>query len=210
MRSSPRTDYNLARTVKIERLSDFLTEHHFYGTFEKYIPNFREDMIDKWQGYLPDTGSVLKDTWVLLLYLLRSFIPLTATYGGIHLTAWNFEFPSRIESIIWRSACFIMIGSSFALLAVRSYIELATNIVYYASVAQDSTIRSFLIDWGIEQVLELPAFFIEIVSVGFAFLLGLCYAAARLYLVVESFISLRHVPIGVYAAVPWVQNIPHV
>ena len=34
--------------------------------------------------------------------------------------------------------------------------------------------------------------------------------SARLFLIVESFISLRHVPIGVYAAVPWVQNIPHV
>lgn len=33
---------------------------------------------------------------------------------------------------------------------------------------------------------------------------------ARVYLVTESFISLRHAPLGVYAAVPWVQSIPHV
>ena len=36
------------------------------------------------------------------------------------------------------------------------------------------------------------------------------YALSRIYIVVESFISLRHVPIGVYAAIPWVQDIPHI
>ena len=40
--------------------------------------------------------------------------------------------------------------------------------------------------------------------------LCLLYILSRLYIVVEAFISLRHVPIGVYAAVPWVQAIPHV
>lgn len=41
-------------------------------------------------------------------------------------------------------------------------------------------------------------------------MLDLLHTASRLYLVTESFLSLRHVPIGAYAAVPWVQNIPHV
>ena len=36
------------------------------------------------------------------------------------------------------------------------------------------------------------------------------YIAARLYIVVESLISLRHVPIGVYWTPPWLQMIPHV
>ena len=32
----------------------------------------------------------------------------------------------------------------------------------------------------------------------------------RVFLVIESFISLRHAPLGVYTAVPWVQSIPHI
>ena len=32
----------------------------------------------------------------------------------------------------------------------------------------------------------------------------------RVFLITESFISLRHAPLGVYAAVPWVQSIPHI
>jgi hypothetical protein len=28
----------------------------------------------------------------------------TALFGGIHIGAWNFDFPSRIELIFWRRA----------------------------------------------------------------------------------------------------------
>lgn len=40
-------------------------------------------------------------------------------------------------------------------------------------------------------------------------LLALGYVFARLYIVLESFLSVRHLPIGVYAAVPWANYIPH-
>jgi hypothetical protein len=36
------------------------------------------------------------------------------------------------------------------------------------------------------------------------------YGLSRVYIVVEAFISLRHVLIGVYSAVPWTQSIPHI
>lgn len=46
------------------------------------------------------------------------------------------------------------------------------------------------------------------------FLIGPCagtllYIFSRLYIVVESFVSLRRVPIGVYETVTWAQYIPH-
>jgi hypothetical protein len=44
----------------------------------------------------------------------------------------------------------------------------------------------------------------------FAMLFSPLLLAARLFLVVESFISLRDVPSGVYATVPWAQYIPHI
>ena len=36
------------------------------------------------------------------------------------------------------------------------------------------------------------------------------YALSRIYLVIESFVSLRHVSIGAYAAVPWIEAVPHI
>ena len=179
--------YNLTKTEKIDRLGSFLEEHGFEEAFDESVPNFPAKMLDTLFDHLDENDTALRDTGALFLYLLRFFIPLTAAYGGIHLSAWKFEFPSRIESMIWRTACFIIMGSPFALLAVPSWAR-----IWKASL--DSVLEAL----------------IEGVSFGFFGLLFLCYAAARLYLVVESFISLRHVPIGVYAAVPWVQNIPHV
>ena len=56
-----------------------------------------------------------------------------------------------------------------------------------------------LVDTGVT-VLIRPLILLE-----FAF-----YFCRRVFLVVEAFASLRRVPLGVYAAVPWVQSIPHV
>jgi hypothetical protein len=35
------------------------------------------------------------------------------------------------------------------------------------------------------------------------------YGCARLYIVIESFLSLRRVPIGVYYTPSWLQMVPH-
>ena len=175
----------LANTENIEFLESFLEEHGFDSAFDKSIPEFPKETLGTFEQHFKNNGSLLKYTGALFLYLLRFFIPLTAAYGGIHLSAWNFEFPSRIESFIWRIACFIIMGSSFALLAVPSLDRICDYIGSYFD-------------------------FYRIAVYGSAWLLLLCYAASRLYLVIESFISLRQVPLGVYAAVPWVQNIPHV
>lgn len=192
-----RWHYNMANMEKIDRLESFLEEHGFDATFYKHNANFPEEMLSSLDEHFYAHKSVLKGTGVLFLYLLRFFIPLTAVYAGIHLSAWNFEFPTRVESITWRTACFIIMGSSFALLAVPSWNK----------VGSYHTLRKL---WRPGVVFNLVSPSLRIVGYGSAGLLLLCYAASRLYLVVESFISLRHVPIGVYAAVPWVQNIPHV
>ena len=197
---------NLAKTGKIYYLSSFLKEYGFDRAFDKFIPDFSAQMLSTLFDHLEENDTVLRDTLALFLYLLRFFIPLTSAYGGIHLSAWNFEFPSRIESVIWRIACFIIMGSSFALVAVRGVVKIYKDVdsYFYQKREQLPPFSRY------RRVLNLPASFIKIGVRSFAELLLLCYAAARLYLVVESFVSLRQVPIGVYAAVPWVQNIPHV
>ena len=203
--TSPRDKDNAADTKKVEELNMFLKEHILGETFVIHIPNLRMDHIERdWYEHLWFGPSLLGETGRLLLYLVRFFIPLTAAYGGIHLSAWNFEFPSRFESITWRTACFIIIGGSFALLTVPSYKGLDSHFM----------IRYYAFPWSSgskkKRLLKLMRALNRMVGYGFAGLLLLCYAASRVYLVIESFISLRQVPIGVYAADPWVQNIPHV
>ena len=200
-------EYGLAK-IEIDNLERFLQRLGFTTPFVINIRNFEIDgIIDSWPSFIENT-SVLLETGHVLLLLLRFFVPLTAAYGGIHLSAWNFEFPSRVESIIWRTACFIIIGSSFALLALPSWEALCDYFDYISDGPRP-------IDWKKRRALKLMGLkFLRALTrtAGYVFggLLLLCYAASRIYLVVESFISLRHVPIGVYAAVPWVENIPHV
>ena len=197
-------EYNLAGTVEINSIPQFLREQKLDETLAVHIPNFRTDDIEQYLAVWDP--SLLRETGYLLLYLLRFFVPLTAAYGGIHLSAWNFGFPSRVESVIWRTACFIIMGSSFALLTIPSWEALDDYFDRFDPRSIHRKKRRALKLLGFNFMKAL----INTAAFGFGGLLLLCYAASRIYLVVESFISLRHVPIGVYAAVPWVQNIPHV
>ena len=197
----------LAR-IEIDDLDSFLKGVGLARTFVISIQNLRIDNIkNSWSSYYNWYSSVLENTGTLLLFLLRFFIPLTAAYGGIHLSAWDFEFPSRVESIIWRTACFIIIGSSFAVLAEPSWraLDWYTFDIYSPVLGH--------VPGGHGKHLRVKKF-LRVLNNTLAYssadLLLSCYAAARLYIVIESFVSLRHVPIGVYAAVPWVENIPHV
>lgn len=132
------------------------------------------------------------------LLVLSLAMPLV--YGGIHLSVWNFEFPSGTERLLWRIAS-IGIGATSPVL--------------------------FAVGLGMKILLELVKILVEIVSgrrqskkqwrdVGESIypymgaLAVLFYALARVYIVVESFVSLRHVPIGVYLTPSWLQMIPHV
>ena len=115
---------------------------------------------------------------------------LSATYGGIHLTAWNFHFASQTEQLLWKIACFDIIAFvPSGLLYVIGAICLAINM---DKLGLRLLVRDKIWLWTFVIFLLIP------------------YTLARMYIVVEAFISLHHVPIGVYAAVPWVQPIPHV
>ena len=105
------------------------------------------------------------------------------TYGGIHLTAWGLIFPSTTEGILWKLSSIGIMGA-FPL-------DLVLNFFCYCVV------------WisGLDVYITLPAYVFWPLSVFYAF--------CRVYIVVEAFLSLRHVSLGAYAAVPWVQSIPH-
>ena len=102
---------------------------------------------------------------------------LSIIYGGIHLTAWNYHFPSSSERLLWRMSG---ISTAVSFLTHWPLIMISPDIT--------CGLIFMLLRWG------LIAFFIF----------------CRIFLVVEAFISLRRVPVGVYASVPWIQAIPHI
>lgn len=128
---------------------------------------------------------------------LIAALALCSFYGVAHILAWNFEFPTSIERLLWKIACIDTIVGTISLLAIFSIViylhEHNWNSLRNAILAHEPGILPWIyrlvICFG---VLNIPLFLLS-----------------RAYIVVETFISLRRVPFGVYATVDWAEYIPH-
>ncbi|KAF1955233.1 hypothetical protein CC80DRAFT_90362 [Byssothecium circinans] len=110
-----------------------------------------------------------------------------SAYGGLHLSAWNDFFPTQIERWLW-IACALATGASGVLLAL---FFLATQ-----------KIRAFenLEHW-IRNTRSVRWMMISVVTP--------IFLVARVYIVLEAFISLRSQPKSVYMTPEWSEYFPH-
>lgn len=199
---------------------------------EVYSPGYR---ISGNKNLLSSRSPNLSNLWEFEIYkkavrrrivnepqmfvICSALLPLC--YGGIHLAAWNFQFPSRMEQIMWKVACFVIMGwptliiwNSF-LIPVDSLLWiLFSKILHFSSVALNNTplkrifpkknpLRRLCADrWRFDPAIGL---------FGNSALGIYCFAYiySRIFLIVESFISVRHLPIGVYITIDWSDYIPH-
>lgn len=165
----------------------------------QYAANERQE-LPYFESTIPDffSYSYLYDTWSLFIAWVTCF-----AYGGIHATAWSFIFPSAQERLLWRISCPLLVALGVPVTELMRYIlELQTE-------GWTETIREVWSDLEDDvrmiDILTLTRFLPHIIP-----LLSLpFYMAARVFLVTEAFISLRHVPVGVYSAINWALNIPH-
>ncbi|KAL9033990.1 MAG: hypothetical protein Q9180_005652 [Flavoplaca navasiana] len=120
--------------------------------------------------------------------LALGFGAAAMVYGGLHALAWFAQFHSPIEQLLWRISCVVVIGGIPTTIAVCR--------LMYSLVFRDKNVVAFLL-------VSVPR-----VSVGY--LLTSAYVLARLYLVVECFIQLSHLPAGVYDMPEWSSYFPHI
>jgi hypothetical protein len=148
-------------------------------------------------------------TWNILLLLL-SLILIPTAYGGIHLSALHEMFPTAIERVLWKASCFTLIG--YSVFTILSWLSLIAFVELSGFISEKNNSWSK----GSRLWMRPPAWGFLEPLIGFT-LIGLVFAptilclAARIFVVVESFISLRHVPIGVYQTPPtnFMGYIPH-
>ena len=115
---------------------------------------------------------------------ILGLLGLCSAYGPVNLwVGWRFRFPSFPEQLLWGVSC-IVIGAVLLLFQIPSYIH---NRKTRAQGHWKNTV------YHISVLIILVA-----------------YLGARIFIVVECFISIRHVPIGVYWTPPWLHMIPHV
>lgn len=120
--------------------------------------------------------------------------PLTTIYGAIHVALWNAHFPTNTELLLWRisSITVTCFGLAYAVTIITFPLRinmLRTSITLCFCVP--APIQVFLAMFRYEGLLECAI------------------VLARLYLVVEAFISLRSQPRSVYSNPDWTRYVPH-
>lgn len=185
---------------------------NWYGQLEKrklkrYLRAYGKDSLSKSRNLRFPLSNVFFNMTDLSLelfakpFLVVLAIALPAVYGGVHLSAWNFEFPTPEEHLLWKITCFIIAGAAVVLVSVALMIfvvgpSIGSEVDYYTGFGDGDEKPLTIILWVIYEITG-------------AVILVL-YVCARLYIVVESFLSLRRVPIGLYYTPSWLQMIPHI
>ena len=106
-------------------------------------------------------------------------------FGGIHCVGWFFNFPSSVEAMLWRVSSAVLTGIAFLLPIILVFVGF-----FFENIISVRNRVGFLI-----------GFFSIILQV---------YVVSGLILLVEAFISLRHLTQGMLALVKWTSFIPHI
>jgi len=121
----------------------------------------------------------------IFLVFFLGFVGIT--FGGIHCFAWNSDFPSLVEKVLWRTSSLTVVGMSLMFCVGSSIISLK-RITYLPQFAH---ISGFLIKFG-------------------SFVIPLLYSLSRLSLLVQAIVSLRNLPPSAFDTVEWTRFIPHI
>lgn len=114
-------------------------------------------------------------------------------FGGIHVAAWNDYFPSEVEAWLWQLSAIYITWAGLLWLLI--------NLVAHISKPFDNY-------WESIRSPEAP-FVKSKILVVICSLCGTLYCLARMFLVIEAFISIRKLPRSAYQTPEWTQAIPH-
>ena len=163
--------------------------------------------------------------------LFLGFGIIGLAYGGLHCLAWNAPFPTDLERLFWRVSS-VTVTSTGALIALAFTWVLSPPVIgretHKALDMFTDLGRKVLpvagVEWAPQKVIEIlksgrvsvrvvPFFVLLFLKVTFdAAIVALIifYTLARIYLVVECFINIAHLPDGAYQMPQWSQYVPHI
>jgi hypothetical protein len=121
-------------------------------------------------------------------------------FGSVHCLAWRFSFPSIEEELAWRAssvAIAVILPLSWTFSYLIMWFLAPERYKFWETYASFKEIR-----WEGDKYR-----WIGYISHGSALAL---YIVARVYLLVEVFISLRSLPAGCYDTINWLSFLPHV
>ncbi|KAJ6020877.1 hypothetical protein N7540_006381 [Penicillium herquei] len=133
-------------------------------------------------------------------------------FGAVHLIAWDFHFPTRIEKILWWasalwcSCCVPVLGLfTFILSRILDFDqELVDRTEDY--VLEERKGFALLKRWSLEASVIIMITLTAVLA-GIWILLAIAYIVARLYIFVEMFRTLCFLPPDAYVGT-WAANLP--
>jgi hypothetical protein len=126
-------------------------------------------------------------------------------YGGLHLTAWKCQFPSYAETVLWRAASITILTTGPSVIAFSLVLAIA-------SALDTPTVRwlerrqAFLAADAFGSLMTVTMF----ETLALCWLWGLWYTLCRVFIVVECFIMLAHIPESTLEIPTWARYIPHI
>ncbi|KAF4980411.1 hypothetical protein FZEAL_3564 [Fusarium zealandicum] len=136
---------------------------------------------------LPDEQGIKSIGTSNIFWLVVVFFILCTGYGGVHCIAWNSDFATNVELQFWRFACIDLVIAGVLYFLLFAFYLATEEGSSSSSVATTSRWTVLVVGWGHFAV----------------------YIAARVFLVVEAFMSVRHLRVGAYEVVDWAAFIPH-
>ncbi|KAJ9656387.1 hypothetical protein H2198_004965 [Neophaeococcomyces mojaviensis] len=139
----------------------------------------------------------------------------TLVYTGLHLTAWNFPFPSHIERILWRTSSLLLFGITVAfwiLETMASWMRLERWERFYLHLTDRKKLPQFEAELLRRRQTEnrVPAQLPQLWEFCAITPLALLYGLGRMYMIVEAFLEFRNMPATAYMTVEWSEYLPHI
>lgn len=134
-------------------------------------------------------SNVLEALWNIMaegVISLVALAPLSVVYGALHCAAWDYHFPTTAEKFLWRFTCIVLV----ALILFPFF--------WYMNLMEELKVE-------VNPSVKVRKAF-ENIGAG-CLVLGL--TVFRAFIVIESFISLRALPVGTFLMPEWLQMIPH-
>ncbi|KAK0616740.1 hypothetical protein B0T14DRAFT_568320 [Immersiella caudata] len=128
-------------------------------------------------------------------------------YGGVHAVAWNDYFPSETERHLWRLSTVYVASSGLLWLALK-VVQVA--LLWIRGPDSKNQNRGNGLQHCLRYFVAPLSAIIVMIPIYLMAMASCIYVAARVYLVLEAFVSLRDVPQAVYLTPQWTQYLIHV
>ncbi len=148
--------------------------HQFWGVQDRPLPRIPND----------------RDPRLHSLRMILIITVPTAAFSLLHLIAWNFDFPTKAELLLWRWTCVSM----SVVLGTYCVTEAVSIVAQGYTTSGLTTLNGYKLRWPTNLLFFVP---------------GFLYMCARITVIVEVIISLRLLRSGCFETVQWTQLLPH-